>query len=57
MVMNVNKYLLSRNWSIWIWIGQNIGDQETITVCEALNNISTLTKLDMSCYEIREVYV
>ena len=36
---------------IWIWIGQNIGDSGAMMISEVLNSISTLTKLDMSCYE------
>ena len=48
---------MSRNIRIWIWLGQNIEDLGAKMICEALSNNSTLTKLDMSCYELKEVDV
>ena len=36
---------------MWIRIDESIGDLETMMISEVLNSISTLTKLDMSCYE------
>ena len=53
----MKMYLLSINKRIWIWIDQNIGDSEATVVCKALKSNSTLTKLDMSCYEMKEVDV
>ena len=55
--MNDKIYLLTKNLSIIIWIGQNIGDLGTKMINEVLNSVSTLTKLDMSCYEMSEVDV
>ena len=47
--------MLTKNLSIWIWIGQSIGDSGTKMISEVLSSVSTLTKLDMSCYEMSEV--
>ena len=50
----IHFIIISKDIERLIWPDQNIGDSGATIIIEALNIYSTLTRLDMSCYEMKE---